>query len=73
MFLFAVKKEENIAILSKELGIDIEVLDIEMDVGRYIVDIFVKDSQSYRKKIIENQLETTDHDHLGKVLVYSVG
>lgn len=66
-------KEENIAILSKELGIDIEVLDIEMNVGRYNVDIFAKDSQSDRKIIIENQLETTDHDHLGKVLVYSAG
>lgn len=73
MFLFAVKKEENIAILSKELGIDIEVLDIEMDVGRYNVNIFAKDSQSDRKKIIENQLETTDHDYFGKVLVYSAG
>ena len=44
-----------------------------MGVGRYNVDIFAKDSQSDRKKIIENQLETTDHDHLGKVLVYSAG
>lgn len=66
-------KEENIAILSKELGIDIEVLEIEMNVGRYNVDIFAKDSQSDRKIIIENQLENTNHDHLGKVLVYSAG
>ena len=66
-------KEENIAILSKELGIDIEVLETEMNVGRYNVDIFAKDSQSDRKIIIENQLENTNHDHLGKVLVYSAG
>ncbi len=66
-------REENIAILSKELGIDIEVLETEMNVGRYNVDIFAKDSQSDRKIIIENQLENTNHDHLGKVLVYSAG
>ena len=66
-------KEENIALLSKELGIDIEVLETEMNVGRYNVDIFAKDSQSDRKIIIENQLENTNHDHLGKVLVYSAG
>lgn len=66
-------KEENIAILSKELGIDIDVLETEMNVGRYNVDIFAKDSGSDRKIIIENQLENTNHDHLGKLLVYSAG
>lgn len=66
-------KEENIAILSKELGIDIEVLETEMNVGRYNVDIFAKDSVSDKKIIIENQLENTNHDHLGKLLVYSAG
>lgn len=66
-------KKENIALLSKEIGIDIEVIDTEMSVGRYNVDIYAKDSESNRKIIIENQLENTNHDHLGKVIVYSAG
>lgn len=66
-------KKENIALLSKEIGIDIEVLETEMNVGRYNVDIYAKESESDRKIIIENQLENTNHDHLGKVMVYSAG
>lgn len=66
-------RKENIALLSKEVGIDIEVIDTEMSVGRYNVDIYAKDSNSNKKIIIENQLENTNHDHLGKVIVYSAG
>ena len=66
-------KKENIALLSKEIGINIEVIDTEMSVGRYNVDIYAKDSNSNKKIIIENQLENTNHDHLGKVIVYSAG
>jgi len=65
-------KKENIALLSKEIGIDIEVINTEMSVGRYNVDIYAKDSNN-KKIIIENQLENTSHDHLGKVIVYSAG
>ena len=42
-------KKENIALLSKEIGIDIEVIDTEMSVGRYNVDIYAKDSNSNKK------------------------
>ena len=45
-------KKENIALLSKEIGIDIEVIDTEMSVGRYNVDIYAKDSNSNKKIII---------------------
>lgn len=55
-------KKENIALLSKEIGIDIEVINTEMSVGRYNVDIYAKDSNN-KKIIIENQLENTNHDH----------
>lgn len=66
-------KKENIALLSKEIGIDIEVIETEMSVGRYNVDIFARDSESNKKIVIENQLENTNHDHLGKMLVYAAG
>ena len=66
-------KKENIAILSKEIGIDIEVIDTEMSVGRYNVDIYARDIESNKRIVIENQLENTNHDHLGKMLVYAAG
>ena len=66
-------KKENIAILSKEIGIDIEVIETEMSVGRYNVDIYARDTESNKKIVIENQLENTNHDHLGKMLVYAAG
>lgn len=66
-------KKENIALLSKEIGIDIEVIQTEMSVGRYNVDIFARDTESNKKIVIENQLENTNHDHLGKMLVYAAG
>lgn len=66
-------RKENIALLSKEIGIDIEVIQTEMSVGRYNVDIFARDTESNKKIVIENQLENTNHDHLGKMLVYAAG
>lgn len=66
-------KKENMAILSKEIGIDIEVIQTEMSVGRYNVDIYARDTESNKRIVIENQLENTNHDHLGKMLVYAAG
>lgn len=66
-------RKENIALLSKEIGIDIEVIETEMSVGRYNVDIYARDTENNKKIVIENQLENTNHDHLGKMLVYAAG
>ncbi len=66
-------EEENIAILSDEIGIDIQVIQTEASVGRYNVDILAEETNTGRKVIIENQLETTNHDHLGKIITYASG
>ncbi|WP_318439740.1 DUF4268 domain-containing protein [Photobacterium leiognathi] len=57
--------------LSDALGIDLEVEDIEVPVGPYYADILAKDTGTGKYVVIENQLEKTDHDHLGQCLTYA--
>lgn len=66
-------KEQNIKLLSDELGISIKVLKREASVGKYSLDILAVNEDTNENIIIENQLEITNHDHLGKVLVYGAG
>lgn len=66
-------KESNIKILSDELGISIKVEKTEAPVGKYSLDILAIDENTNENIIIENQLEITNHDHLGKILVYGAG
>jgi len=64
-------KDENIVILADELDIEIENIKPEESAGRYSVDILADDVNTKRKVIIENQLEATDHKHLGQILTYA--
>lgn len=66
-------EEENIAILADMVGMDITVNETESSVGDFNVDIFASETGTDRKIIIENQLEDTDHDHLGKLITYAAG
>ena len=61
----------NLAILSKELGLDLELVGQEVAVGPYAADIVCKDSFDGTHVLIENQLEKTDHSHLGQILTYA--
>jgi len=63
--------EKNIDYLNDVLDFDIIIDSKEKDVGPFKVDLYGEDNNG-RKVIIENQLEKTDHDHLGKVLTYLV-
>lgn len=66
-------EEENLSQLGNEIGIDLSLIGTEEDVGHFSADIFAKDAMDERKVIIENQLEPTDHDHLGKIITYASG
>jgi len=63
----------NIAMLGDAVGIEIQVIQVEASVGRYNVDILAKEEISNQNIIIENQLETANHDHLGKIITYAAG
>lgn len=66
-------EEENLAQLGDACSIDLELVDTESAVGSFAVDIFAKETGSDRRVVIENQLEDTNHDHLGKIITYAAG
>lgn len=66
-------KDENLELLCEAIGIDITLEEKESSVGTFSVDIFAKEEGTGRNIIIENQLEDTNHDHLGKLITYASG
>ena len=61
----------NIGELNKALGLELEVENTEVGVGPYSADILAKDTGTDKYVVIENQLEKTNHDHLGKAITYA--
>lgn len=66
-------RKENLDILGETLGIDLELEAQERPVGPFRADILCKDIGTDRWVLIENQLERTDHIHLGQLLTYASG
>ena len=64
---------ENLTALGEALGLDLELKGQEAPVGGFSLDVLAHEPNTNRPVIIENQLETTDHDHLGKLITYASG
>ena len=66
-------EEENIKSLGEELNLSLTDVNTEQFVGSYRCDIICKDELTGKSVLIENQLEQTNHDHLGKIITYASG
>ncbi len=64
---------EHLSELGEALGLDLELEAREAPVGGYSLDILARDQGSDGPVVIENQLESTDHTHLGQLLTYAAG
>ena len=65
--------EENIQELGDTLNLSLTDVETEKFVGNYRCDIICKDEITGKDVLIENQLEPTNHDHLGKIITYASG
>jgi len=63
--------EQHIDELGEQIGFDLEVVGREVSVGPYSADLLAKDNNTNTFVVIENQLEKTNHDHLGKTITYA--
>lgn len=66
-------EEENLQLLGEELGLEISLIQTEANVENFRADILAKEFYTEANVIIENQLECTNHDHLGKIITYASG
>ena len=64
---------ENLKLLGDAIGLELELEAQEKDVGLFRADILCKDTADNSWVLIENQLEQTDHRHLGQLLTYGAG
>jgi len=67
--------EEGLLLLSDALGMDLELVGQERQVGPFKADILARVSGEEEEHyvVVENQLEKTNHDHLGKIITYAAG
>jgi len=64
---------DNLDRLSNALGIPLELTGREVRNGRYSADILATNPADGSVVLIENQLEASDHTHLGQVMTYLAG
>ncbi len=65
--------DENISLLGETLGLEFQLEATEKEVGPFRADILCKEVSSDHWVLIENQLERTNHTHLGQIITYASG
>jgi hypothetical protein len=63
----------NADVLSRAVGMDLALEVAEHAVGDFSLDLIGTDRASGGRVIVENQLEVSDHQHLGQILTYAAG
>lgn len=66
-------QESNLALLGDTLKLNLSLEGTELSVGPFRADILCKETYLDKLVLIENQLELTDHTHLGQILTYAAG
>lgn len=66
-------KAENLELLNEAIGLTLNQVEKEVYVGAYRCDLVGTDETTGDRVIIENQLEISNHDHLGKIITYASG
>ena len=64
---------DNAERLAEALGIELELTEAEHPIGGFALDLIGRDMTNGTVVIVENQLEASDHTHLGQVLTYAAG
>lgn len=65
--------DENLDLLGDALGIELELDSTQASVGALRADIVATNTIDGTKVVIENQLDDSDHDHIGKAITYAAG
>jgi hypothetical protein len=63
----------NLKLLSDTIGIQLELEAQEKEVGPFRADLLCKNPADNSWVLVENQIERTDHSHLGQLLTYAAG
>lgn len=63
----------NVDVLSDLLGMDLVLEEAEHPVGGFSLDLIGYDQATGEPVIVENQLEISDHTHLGQIITYAAG
>lgn len=61
--------EEEVDVLGEAIGLELTAAERERATGDFSVDLIAEDDAG-RLVVIENQLERSNHDHLGKLITY---
>lgn len=64
---------ENLAYLSEVIDMPLELVQREVPVGCFSADLLLRNTSNDTFVLVENQLETSNHNHLGQLLTYLQG